>query len=842
MSKDNGRSIHIVDNEERYHSEIEDENKDDPEAGGKNDGDVGINLDDFKFPLPPRPAILPLNIKKKDVSTDKAHFPDIMLGPNGTPVRFPRVPPREKRPRQTIKTFEDLREYTQNRPQSQDGFDHPEHPRTLFRDPDGTRSGPQSPEAHNSDVPEYGSSRQDRGRQAMRRQSNFVPDFVNEPEAAHINENNPFQEPWRPLIQSGSSNPRLISSTNSRAQNLSNFTSPSDKTGQGAIVESQYKLNDWDSMNQRPIRPKYPELVTRGVSNHDCPLELYPDLSEPPYRHNGSPPNRRHGELELAPIRGLNITKNSQRSLTENHGTRRSSLDDTYQPPVSAQKYPADVQWPLTPPLGADLNDSDQVKLFERKELLRYPQVPENAYLNPFSSRSSVLYENDDNSYKTTSPVPRNTTSPGNQPRYPAPMWPWVGPGGYTSNAKFGDATHNASSGISFGPRSREQGVTFSNPNLPSPPASASASRHSSPDRFIDQDNSSVITIMRSTGKKSSKGWMSWAGVRDKISNGKVWHSSKGKNGQKISPDLGAATAKALSSTFSKTRKLVRRFKHKGDPNAQSTSAHPVNEETGMGNALNEEEWEEFPSFPEHTTTEAEGFPIAESSAHGARRGGAGHTVSGNNSAMGDSSIPYQPQPAEPDTAQAAPPAPPTKRASAFCGSLAILSRIWNAGIQPTFSKFKRKVVGTKTKPQSFYMKGSRENLTLAERIRFAMGLGGRHKRRAPGGGEETEGVEMTPVANAPAGPPAGSPAGSLRSTATIGRPANDFYNPRNSDEVETRELVDPVRETITERGTKGLWSSTAAKPKSSTRRGLLELVGIKSKAKNDKGKAKSSN
>lgn len=103
---------------------------------GNNEEDDGLNVDDYNFPLPPSTTILPLNLGKKDASLASAHSPTIALETNRSSSRFSRTPTRSKRPRQTLKTFEDLREYNQNRSQAQARVDPPEQLRTLFRDLD----------------------------------------------------------------------------------------------------------------------------------------------------------------------------------------------------------------------------------------------------------------------------------------------------------------------------------------------------------------------------------------------------------------------------------------------------------------------------------------------------------------------------------------------------------------------------------------------------------------------------------------------------------------------------------------------------------------------------------
>lgn len=101
-----------------------------------NEKDDGLNVDDYNFPLPPSTTILPLNLGKKDTSLASTHSPTISLETNRSSPRFSRTPTRAKRPRQTLKTFEDLRGYNQNRSQAQARVDPPEQPRTLFRDLD----------------------------------------------------------------------------------------------------------------------------------------------------------------------------------------------------------------------------------------------------------------------------------------------------------------------------------------------------------------------------------------------------------------------------------------------------------------------------------------------------------------------------------------------------------------------------------------------------------------------------------------------------------------------------------------------------------------------------------
>jgi hypothetical protein len=101
-----------------------------------NQEEDGLNIDGYNFPLPPSTTVIPLSLGKKDVSLASTHSPTIVLEPNGTSPRFSRTPTRAKRPRQTLKTFEDLREYNQNRSQAQPRVDPSEQPRTLFRDLD----------------------------------------------------------------------------------------------------------------------------------------------------------------------------------------------------------------------------------------------------------------------------------------------------------------------------------------------------------------------------------------------------------------------------------------------------------------------------------------------------------------------------------------------------------------------------------------------------------------------------------------------------------------------------------------------------------------------------------
>jgi hypothetical protein len=199
-----------------------------------------------------------------------------------------------------------------------------------------------------------------------------------------------------------------------------------------------------------------------------------------------------------------------------------------------------------------------------------------------------------------------------------------------------------------------------------------------------------------------------------------------------------------------------------------------------------------------------------------------GDTALGGKTSMGGSSNLHPPQPVEPDTTDVVSSTPLSGRVSGFCSeTLTTLSRIWNVGIEPTFGKLKRKVVMAKVKSQPVYMRGARVTPTLSERVKYTMGLGGRSRGEVPDGGENPEGVEITPVANLPEDSP---------SIASIGLPPINPYNPRNSDEVETRQLVDPVKETIAARGSKGLWSSTdAATPKPLTReslRGFLAKSG----------------
>lgn len=222
---------------------------------------------------------------------------------------------------------------------------------------------------------------------------------------------------------------------------------------------------------------------------------------------------------------------------------------------------------------------------------------------------------------------------------------------------------------------------------------------------------------------------------------------------------------------------------------------------------------------PKNGVREEKEIPAAESLGDGAKR--STDTALRGKTSMGSPNL-HPSQPVAPDTTKVVSSTPPNDRISGFCSkTLTTLSRIWSVGIEPTFGKLKFKVVMARVAPQPVYMRGARETPTLTERVKYTMGLGGRSRRGMPDGSENPEGVEMPLEANLPEDSP---------SITSIRPPSINPYNPRNSDEVETRQLVDPVKETIAARGSKRLWSSTdAATPKQLTReslRGFLAKSG----------------
>ncbi|KAH8155162.1 uncharacterized protein LAJ45_00171 [Morchella importuna] len=826
-----------------------------------NEKDDGLNVDDYNFPLPPSTTILPLNLGKKDTSLASTHSPTISLETNRSSPRFSRTPTRAKRPRQTLKTFEDLRGYNQNRSQAQARVDPPEQPRTLFRDLDAEGNvvydSPSSPSEHiskdswssilrpggheshdefNSNIFQHSSPRQENRYQDISRQTSPEPESMNEPGVSHVNENSPFRH------------------------------IPDCNASQDVNAESQHKSNDLKCVRQETMRPtEYPELVARDTAGNNL-SESHSSFSEilPTQTYENLPP-RRQGELQLVPVRGFNIMKTNSQLLAEARIGMGNSLNDTNQPPVSTPRpirtssfssyynylidfsksftvpskaeelnhvhntagsssipnnvsgaLLADVSSPYSPEsrpgeeenlVPKNLIDNDQAQEPEELERDQKPQIPEKAHLNPFSNKPSVLFENDDSTCQITA-VPRSLTGPGNSLGYPPPMW--AGSKGYTSKPRVSDATQDASTPASFGSTSSE-----GTPPTPNPPSSpASTSRVSSPDLSIEHDNLSKTETVARASKRSFKGWrMRLTEIRGKISRGTVWSSLRGKDGPKSSPDPEPTTTKTAPAK--RTKRLIKKTSHmRRNPHANSASADHLDGEALVNNA------------PKNDAREEKETPAAESLGDGAKRS-TGDTALGDKISMGSPDL-HPSQPVEPDTIEVVSSTPPSGRISGFCSkTLTALSRIWNVGIEPTFGKLKLKVVLARVTPQPVYMRGARETPTLTERVKYKMGLGGRSRREVPDGGENPEGVETTPEANLPEYSP---------SIASIRLPS--IYNPRNSDEVETRQLVDPVKETIAARGSKGLWSSTdASTPKQLTReslRGVLAKSGNRGVKRSD--------
>lgn len=283
-------------------------------------------------------------------------------------------------------------------------------------------------------------------------------------------------------------------------------------------------------------------------------------------------------ELTLfsAPVRGLNITKTNSQLLTEARSGARNSLNDTYQPPVSARRpistsnfssyynYLLDFSKSFTiPPKTEELNHAHNISAAgsssipdnvsgtllanfsspyssesgtgeeentvskylmgntqaeepEELEIVQKPKVPEKAHLKPFSTKPSVPFENNGSTSQTIA-VPRSLTSPGSSLGYPPHMW--AGSKGYTSKPRVSDATQDASTPASFGSTSREGTPLTPNP-LSSP---TSTSRVSSPDLSIEQFNLSKKETVAGAGKRSFRGWkMRLTGIRGKISVGSI--------------------------------------------------------------------------------------------------------------------------------------------------------------------------------------------------------------------------------------------------------------------------------------------------------------------------------
>ncbi|KAI5838396.1 hypothetical protein DFP73DRAFT_635377, partial [Morchella snyderi] len=778
-------------------------------------------------------AVLPLSLGERNVSLTSTDSPTIILGANGTSPRFSRTPTRSKRPRQTLKTFEDLREYNQNRSRPQPRVDPPEQPRTLFRDLDAeghvVYSTPSSPNEHisknswssilmpggheshkefNSDIFKRGSPRQENSYEDINRQTSPESESMNEPDDPQVDESSPFRHLQRSLVNTNSADCHQILSTNNNAQDLS---FPNCSANQDVNAESQYEWDDWKCMRQETMRPtEYPELVARDTADNKLSESHNNSSGIPPRKtHGNQPPGRQERQLQVdqTPVRGFNTTKTNPQLLAEARIETRNPLNDTCQPPASTPgpistssfssyfHYLMDFSKPSTaPPLSEDFSqvrsitrsssipnnisgtllanirspyssesgpgeeknpvprglvDNDQAQGPKELEIYQKPIAPEKTVLNSFSKNPSVSFENDNSTGKVPV-IPRNSASPGNILELPLM---WAGSREYTNKPQVRDATQGASTPASFGSRSR--GGASSIPNPPSSPTSTS--RLSSPDLSIEHDNLNKSKIMAGAGKRSLRGWrMRWMGIGGKISSGTAWSTLRGKGGPKSSSDPEPTTKVAPAK---RTKRLVKKASHM----RRNSSANPAIADHVDGEAL----------VSNASKDNARGEPeslAAESLGDDARRS-TGDTAPESKASAGGISNLHPPQPAEPDTTEVVSSTPLSGRISGFYNeTLMTLGKILSVGIEPTFGKLKRKVVMAK----------------------YTMGLGGRSRRGAPDGGENSEGVKMTPVANLPE---------DSQSIASIEFPPTNPYNPRNSDEVETRQLVDPVKETIAARG-----------------------------------------